>query len=279
MTLTRFTYSLTGIMILFFMAACDMQQEVTVKLPPHEETYVVECFLEPGQEHQVLMTRSVDFFEGKWLEGVDGAEIIISSGEEERKLINLNKTDTLFYKVFNYYHPDKVVYEEGKEYQITIKYGDEVKASGKTRFLPKVEISDIYFRQNSDSLLATYVEIADNPDEDNYYRLILGGGVSKGGNNYGTNYDGVWDDSRAVNGKLTMNTAHILPPEARIAVKVYHIDKKYYEFLKSVQQAREANYNPFMQPASVKSTLNGALGAFSAISLTSDTVIVRDDTL
>lgn len=261
--------------MLVFMAACEMQQDVTVNLPPHEETFVLECFLEPGQEHQALMTKSVSFFEGKWLEGIDGAEIIISSTDGDRKLINLNKTDTLYYKVFNYYHPDEVVYEEGKEYQITIKYGDEVQASGKTRFLPKVAIEDVYFRQNADSLLATYVEIADNPDEENYYKVVL----KMAGDRTGTNYEGVWDDSGAKDGKLTVHTTHILPPGGPVVVNVYHIDKQYYEFLKSVRQAREANYNPFTQPATIQSTLDGAVGVFAAISLTSDTVERRDDSL
>lgn len=277
MTLIRITYSitLTGILILVFMTACEMQQDVAIKMPPHEDAFVVECFLEPGQEHQALMTRSLNFFEGKWLEGIDGAEIMISSADEDRSLINLNKTDTLHYKMYNYYHPDEVVYEEGKEYQITVKYGDKVQASGKTRFLPKVDIEDVYFRQNADSLLAAYVEIADNPDEDNYYRVVLRAARDM----TGSNYDGVWDDSRAKDGKLIINTSHILPPGWYITVNVYHIDKQYYEFLKSVKQAREANYNPFMQPATIQSTLDGAVGVFAAISLTSDTVLIRDDSL
>lgn len=275
MTLTKLTYSLAGILMLAFMAACDMQQDITVNLPPHKEIFVVECFLEPGQEHQALMTKSVNFFEGKWLEGIDGAEIIISSIDGDRTLTNLNKTDTLYYKVFNYYHPDEVVYEEGKEYQITVKYGDEVQASGKTRFLPKVDIEDVYFRQNADSLLATYVEIADNPDEDNYYKVVL----KMAGDRTGTNYEGVWDDLDAKDGTLTVHTTHILPPGGPVVVNVYHIDKQYYEFLKSVTQAREANYNPFTQPATIQSTLDGAVGVFTAISLTSDTVERRDETL
>lgn len=279
MILTIIKYRLLLLLMFVLLAACDMQQNVDIQLPPHEETFVIECFLEPGQEHQALMTRSVNFFDGKWLEGVDSAEVIISSGDEDKKLINLNKTDTLYYKVFNYYHPDEVEYEEGKEYQITVKYKDEVMASGKTRFLPKVAIENVYFRQNADSLLAAYVEIEDNPNEENYYRVILGGGLNKGGNNYGTNYDGIWDDSRAENGKLTINTGHILPPGWQVAVKVYHIDKQFYEFLKSMKQAREANYNPFMQPATIKSTLDGAVGVFAAISMTSDTVYIEDDTL
>lgn len=257
------------------LAACEMQQNVNVQLPPHEETLVVECYLEPGQEHQALVTKSLSFFDGKWLEGIDGAEVIISSVDEERHLINLNKTDTLFYKVYNYYHPDEVVYEEGKEYRITIKDGDEVKASGKTRFLPKVAIENVYFRQNADSLLATYVEIADDPAEDNYYKVVL----KMAGDRTGTNYEGVWDDSGAKDGILTAYTTHLLPPSGEVVVNVYHIDKQYYEFLKSVKQAREANYNPFTQPATVQSTLDGAVGVFAAISLTSDTVQRRDNTL
>jgi hypothetical protein len=276
MSLTIRKFYVPFVLLIFAMTACDMQQNVEVKLPAHEETIVVECYLEPGQQHQALVTRSLDFFEGKWLEGLDSAEVRISSVDGDRVLTNLNVTDTTFHKVFNYYHPDTVVFEEGKEYQISVKYGDHVRISGKTRFLPKVEILNTYFRQNSrDTLLAAYVEIADNPHEENYYRVVW----KSPGDKTGTNYEGAWDDSGAKDGKLTINTAHILPPGMTANVNVYHIDKKYYEFLKTLRQAQEANYNPFMQPANVQSALDGAVGVFAALSMSSDTVVVHDDSL
>lgn len=273
--MTKHNFFIPMILLFFAVAACDMQQDVEVKLPPHEETVVVECYLEPGQPHQVLVTKSLDFFEGKWLEGVDSAEVQISSVDEIRTLRNRNITDTSFHKVFNYYHPDTVVYEEGKEYQISVKYGNELRVSGKTRFLPKAEIERIYFRQNKDSLMAAYVEIADQPDEENFYKVVL----RSPGDKTGTNYEGAWDDSGARDGKVRVSTEHILPHNMNVSVHVYHIDKKYYEFLKTLEQAIQANYNPFTQPANVQSALDGAVGVFAAISVSSDTVRAIDDSL
>lgn len=260
-------------MLLVSCLACNMQQEMEVELPPHEQDLIVECYLEPGEPMRALVTNSSSFYDKSQFSAVDSAEISISTGATSRQLHSYNHADTNYNKVFNYWHPERVEYKEGKEYQISIRVGGEVIASGKTRFLAKPTVLNSYFKPGPDSMAAAFVEIADNPEEENYYRVVL---RSSNNPKAGVNYDGIWDDKNAKNGKLLTYTPYVFNQGwGNVALNVYHIEKPYYEFLKSVKQAKEANYNPFMQPASIRSTLDGATGVFTAVSLSSDTISVK----
>lgn len=251
--------------------ACQMQQEVEVDLPPHQQELVVECYLEPGEPYRALVTHTTSFYEETKVAAVDTAEVLITSADESRTLLSINSIDTSYNKVFNYWHPHEVSYEEGKEYQISIAVKGEVKATGKTRFLPKASIKKVEQKVESDSMSALFVHIEDNPEEKNYYRLMMRGTDPKAG----YTYDGVWTDEDAANGTLVAYTPYIFVRGwSNVVVNLYHIDKRYYDFLKSIRQARDANYNPFMQPASIQSTVDGATGVFAAISLTSDTIAI-----
>ena len=260
-------------LLLVSCLACNMQQEVEIELPPPEQDLIVECYLEPGEPFRALVTSSSSFYEETQLSAVDSAEISISTGDTSRKLYTLNHVDTNYNKVFNYWHHEKVQYKEGQEYQISIRVEGDLIASGKTRFLPKPTIINSYFKHDNDSMAAAFVEIADNPNEENYYRVVLRSGSNP---KVGVTYDGIWDDKKAENGKLLTHTPYVFKRGwSNVALNVYHIDKSYYEFLKSVKQARDANYNPFMQPASIRSTLDGATGVFTAISISSDTIAIE----
>lgn len=260
--------------LLLSCLACQMQQEVEVTLPPHQQALVVECYLEPGEPYRALVTHTTSFYEETTVAAVDTAEVYISTASEEaKKLYAAQSIDTGYNKVFNYWHPEEVLYEEGKEYQLSVSVNGEVKATGRTRFLPKPSIKKVEIKFQSDSMAAVYVHIEDNtPEEENYYRILLRGTDTKAG----ATYDGTWTDEEASNGTIVAYTpADFKRGWHNVVLNVYHIDEKYYNFLQSMQQARDANYNPFMQPATIKSTLDGATGVFTAVSLASDTIAIE----
>lgn len=262
-----------GIVIVLSVLGCDdNNEEVKLSLPPHEESLLVECYLEPGENYRALVSKTMDFFADKKTESVDSVKIVIYSGGEEKELKNLPTADTLYNKMYNYWYPEEVTFEEGKEYQISISYGGEISATGKTRFMPKARVKDISFKFSPevDSIASIFVEVEDNPEVRNYYRLV----VRAPNPSAGVTYDGLWEDSDAINDSLTFYTNYDFQDGWTVVVNVYHLEEQYYNFLKSVAQARESNYNPFMQPASIQSSLEGATGIFTTISLTSDTVIV-----
>lgn len=256
--------------ISFFSFSCEMQEDVNIELPSHEGELIVECYLEPGKPYRALVSRSLDFFESDKLEGVNGAVVKISTPDGPIELLNFVETDTLYKKVYNYGHQDSVGYEEGAEYQLTVEVDGQLSVAGRTRFLPKVSFGDYNFKFGADTMAAMLLEVEDNPLEENYYRLVLRG-TQPG---MGTTYDVLLTDEDASNGKLKIYTPYILKEGWQVVVNLYHIEKTYYNFLKSVLKARETNYNPFMQPATLESGLEGSTGIFTTISLSSDTIMI-----
>lgn len=250
--------------------ACERQSEVELDLPPHEGELIVECYLEPGKPYRALVSRSVDFFESEKLDGVNGAVVKISSPEGPVELSNFVDADTLYKKVFNYGHQDSVKYAEGAEYQLTVEIDGKLSVSGRAKFLPKVSFGGYHYKYGADTMAALFLGVDDNPSEENYYRLVLRGTQPE----YGTTYDELFSD-KDFNGRLDIHTPYILKDGWTVVVNLYHIDQTYYNFLKSVKKARDTNYNPFMQPASLESGVEGGegtTGIFTALSLTSDTV-------
>ncbi len=269
-----YRYLWLAILAGLMLVACEgNQEEVSLNLPAYEEGLIIECYLEPGENYRALVTKTLDFFEAKESETVDSVSISLFVDGTEKVLRNMPVADTLYNKVYNYWLPEKVKYEAGKEYQISVAYGDKVRATGKTRFLPKVKVREPYFKfdKEVDSLASVFVEIEDFPGEENFYRIVMRGLNPS----LGHTYEGLWDDVNAADGVVTAITGYNFFEGAIVVVNVYHLEKSYYRFLKSVTQAKESNYNPFMQPAGIKSTLEGATGVFSAVTLTSDTIIVK----
>lgn len=250
--------------------ACERQNEVDLDLPPHEGEMIVECYLEPGKPYRALVSRTMDFFESEELEGVNGAVVKISSAEGSYKLSNFVDADTLYKKVFNYGHPDSVVFQEGAEYELTIELDGKLSVSGRAKFLPKVSFGGYNYKYGADTLAALFLSVDDNAAEENFYRLVLRGTQPE----FGTTYDEIFTDGDAANGKLSIHTPYVLKEGWTVVVNLYHIDKTYYNFLRSVKKARDTNYNPFMQPASLESGLEGTTGIFTTISLTSDTITI-----
>lgn len=265
---------LLALLIIISMLSCESQQdEAALELPAHEEGLIIECYLEPGENYRALVTSTMDYYNAEETRLIDSVKISVSSGGEEKELLKVRSADTSYNTVYNYWLPELVEYSEGQEYFIQVAYGDNIKASGKTRFLPKAKLKDIEFKYNPevDSMAAIFIDIEDAPQQKNFYRVVVRGADPAAG----YTYEGLWDDTDASDGVVRAYSNYDLKDGWNVVVNVYHLEEQYYHFLKSVSQAIESNYNPFMQPASIKSSLEGATGIFTAITLTSDTVKVE----
>ena len=56
---------------------------------------------------------------------------------------------------------------------------------------------------------------------------------------------------------------------------LFHIDKAYYDFRESVQNAINSNGNPFGQPGVLKSNIEGGLGIFTGLTFDRKTLIIE----
>lgn len=262
--------------LLFFLlllgAACSMQQDIEVNLPAHTPIPFVECYLEPGVPARVLATQSVAFFEKLEVAPEDDLNVRLYRNGEEILLKDEYLVDSTHNNVFNYISSDTVHYDQTSQWELVVHKEEKEIARGEARFLPRPEIEKINYTLGADSLIALEIKIKDNPEEKNYYRVRIYAKDEFPGSGFNVLYT----DEIARGGTLTVHTGLTLrTPNNGLVVSVYHLEESYYTFLRSLQKAFDANYNPFAQPANVESNLQGeAMGVFTAVSGVTELVYV-----
>ena len=264
---------LIALLTTFFTYACNMHQDIVVDLPQHTPVTFVECYLEPGAPARVLATQSVAFFDSVEIKPVDGLDIHLYRNGELVPLTNTYQIDSFYHSAYNYVSSEEIEYDANAVWELIVHREEKEIARAVTKFLPKPIIKGTRYTLSADSILSLEIQVADDPGQDNYYKLY----VHHKGMLPSSGFKGIWTDQAAENGMLNLKTG----PEFRlkndsVVVSLYHIDKAHYNFLRSLEKASNANYNPFAQPANIESNLKGeAMGLFTTLSSTTYTIKVE----
>lgn len=268
-----FTGLLAAFFTLLMLPACEMQQNIEVELPGHEPVTLIECYLEPGQPARLLATRSVSFFDSAEFKTEDELQVSLYENGRLYRFDHRYEIDSFYLTIFNYISADSITYSENSNWELVVRNQDEEIARASARFLPKPSIRQIEYQVDTDSLLSLQIQVADDPASKNYYRLRIYSSDMLPHNGF----SGLWNDLNASGGMLKINTGRALKiGSEKVIVSLYHIEEEYYNFLRSIQKAHDANYNPFAQPANLESNLNGkAIGIFTAVSGQTDTLHVE----
>lgn len=248
------------ILLVFAFFACESEQEIIVDLPEFEEQLVVECYLEDGKIPRAFLTQSVGYFENKPL-SVNNADFKIISQSRKYQLKNQLKEDDEFPKYYNYIAKDTLHIKYGEILQISVE--DELgrKITGSSQVLPTVKIDSVSYTYNNNNGSAfPVIHFYDDPIKKNYYRYTIKKLKEKR-----LNQDIVFDDY-LLNGNSVMGTGTNFKRGDYIIVTLYHIDKKYYEYLNSINGAENANFSAFAQPYPIKSTVDEGIGVFTVLS-------------
>lgn len=271
---------IAAIMGLFF--ACGLEKEVDIELPVYESRYVVECYLEPGRPFSLLLSRSQPYFapfpplNQEFLETilVDSARVEIFHNGKRYELRNQFLFNQFTRKFFNYFSSENVPFDTLSAFELAITLADGRSISGSTRILPSVQIDSLVVQfAEADTLARVLTYFTDDPGEDNYYRRMF----------HESSLDSVAAqdfsvDDRILEGTAVFGTGYNYVAGDTVISTLFHIDKGYYEFLESLEDAVNANGNPFAQPSPIISNLEGTAGAtgiFTGISYDRKAIIVR----
>jgi hypothetical protein len=265
----RASYLVLALCLISF--SCNLEKDINLVLPELKPQLVAECYLEPGQPYRLALTESTSFLADPQPVIVKDATVVI---------FYKGKPDTLQYEpIFDtvqkkaYTHTSKTIMtgEPGDVYtlQITDKKGRTL--TGTTTVLAPVPIDTVEFTYNNKNKAFLVAKFMDPGETKNYYFFS----VHKGDLNKRAETDYPADDALN-NGKLyAFGTGYDFQKNDTVQVTLYHIDKPYYEFLNSVDNARDANGNPFAQPAGVKSTVQGGLGVFTNLVYSRQKIILE----
>ena len=275
----RSTIYFVGVLVIsvLALAACNnLQKDITIDLPPYEGEIVVECYLEHGKPYRLIITESVDYFGAVDLPPIPQAKVVITHNGISEQLKFQPGFDSTTRKFYNYVGTTIVDSSVGGEYALRIE--DEASnrlITGVDSFLPapKLDTIEATFRDTDTSafLLTKFQDV--DPDKPNYYRIIINKDSLTGETTTEFSFEGRFKTGN----QITIGTGYDFKDEDTVFVSVFHLDKPYYDFLETVEDARQGNGNPFAQPTVIQSTVEGGLGVFTALSFFRRMYVVRKE--
>lgn len=278
-------------LLLIFATLClltscaSLEREIELDLPEYEKKLAVECYLKPGKPYKMGVTESVDYFSEPDLPIITDATAFLTVGTDT---INFVLNPILFdveeNKLYNYI-TNKITplnYEDTFKLWVADANGREVVAA--TKMLPPVPIDTIEWSFNQDSSALIIVKFQDEPDTENFYRFMVEilNPKSKPDEEEDDEetqsqirQDFFLDDDLLDGEQIPLGTGFEFEKGDTLAVTLYHIEKAYYNFFESVDDAVSANFNPFGQPTSIKSNVENGTGIFTFLIADRDTIVIQ----
>lgn len=273
--------------VLAFFGACNLTNDIDVELPEYDRQPVVECYLEPGKNYRLLLTRSYDFFAPFDTTILDFIQNIQIPDASIRILKNGEIVDSLSYnpfffddesqKNFNYVGLHKVPEDFNSTFSLEIILPDnEGTIRAETKIPSYVALDSVVIEWNptGDSTARALTYFTENQSTVNFYRRLL---------NFGSLTDSVPNQDFLVSDRIfdtdkgAFGMGYELVKGDTLYNTLYHITEPYYNFVESVQLAILGNINPFAQPSPVKGNVQGAdaTGIFTGLTFDRDTTVVQ----
>ncbi|MEM6697777.1 MAG: DUF4249 domain-containing protein [Bacteroidota bacterium] len=270
------------IALFFFFSACNLTQEVEIELPDYDNQIMVESYLVPGQPFTLLLTQSFSYFapiptnNEEYIEQlfVPDAEVIIRYDGKEVQLQNELSFNPFTGKLFNYAAGILVPEDFDSEFQLEITTADGEVITASTVIPEIIPIDSVVVQfDERDSLARALTYWTDMPNKTNYYRRLFAEGSRDS-----LEIDFILDDELTDNGLLLAGTNYDFEVGDTIFNTIYHTTEEYFTFMNSVFNAEAANGNPFAQPSSILSNVEGEenpLGIFTGLTFDERRTIIE----
>lgn len=262
-------------LLLSLLSSCgSLEQEIDVDLDDYESRLVVEGYLEPGKQYNLLLSRSSNYFAPIDVEAP--LESLLQQLEENAEVFILHRGDTIVLenqlsfdvsaRSFANYVSDQVVPEHYNEpFELHIRTDGGEQAFATTRILPPIPIDSVVIEtQENDTLYRALTYFTDDTTQPNFVRRILHINTLDS-----IDQDFITDDRFVESASVVFGTGYTYSQGDTLINSLYHIEEAYYEFLISVFGSLNANGNPFAQPGRINSNVTGSnepTGIFTGLS-------------
>ena len=258
------------------LGSCGLQKDIDIDLPAGPTQLVAECYLENGVIPRLTVTETVPYLSTTETITLPEVTVVLTLPNGTHDTLQYSPgLDRRTRKTYTHISKRRLLAKPGDTFQldITDKLGRHL--TGTTTMPTYIPIDTVEWKfkdkpedQRQAYLIARFQDPANTTD---YYRFqIHRGQVSKDPE---SDYN---VDDRLTNGQLvTLGTSYRFNPQDTLIVTLYHIDQPYYQFMQSTDDARSANGNPFAQPSSIKSTVQGGIGVFTVLNYQRKTVILK----
>lgn len=278
--------SLSIIITTLLLASCNLEKAIDIDLPKGKDQLVVECYLEHGKPYQLLLTETVPYLSPPngtafGLPDVLGATVSITHNNQVITLIYKPNVDISNNKVFNYTSTQLVDSTIKGDYSLFVRDTKGREITAKTRFLPKLTIKEISWEFQNDPLLEdtarkALVLVRHNKFSNTQRQRIQIGKVNnKDTLKLTTETDFTYEGIFSTNNVVTIGTRYLFKKKDTIFVRLFNIEQQYYAYKRSVDASQGANGNPFAQPVSITSGVQGGIGVFTTLVYDKRNVIIE----
>ena len=266
-------------------AGCGkLQNDIDVPLPSYPSELVVECYLEPGKVPSLAVTTSVPYLAAVLpqvpndvtvtLTLPNGTTVPLAFAPNYKAL-----TDSTGEKFHSHIGRDPLVARPGDVFGLDVRDGRGRHITATTTMMTPIPIDSVEFKFNdktgTERKAYFLTNFRDPATPDDAYRLQLHkGDPARRALLKGPEVDNSFQD-RLNNGRnFTVGTSYRFLAGDTVTATLYHTDNAYFLFRQSVRDARNANGNPFAQPAAIASNVRGGIGIFTVLSATRATKVL-----
>jgi hypothetical protein len=268
----------------------DFEKSIDVPLPDYSNQLVLECYLENGAVPRLSVTESVPYLDNGQAVAAGSQLLTLPNGQSVQlptdvtvkltlpggQVVNLPfrpGLDTATTKYYTHTGTAPIVARAGQQFAIDVqdKRGRHIVGTAVVPTFIPIDSVKYKFNTAVDRKAYFMTKWTDPGATTDFYRLMLHKG--KPANNSETDND-IRD--RLFNGlPYAQVTRYRFDPNDTITATLYHVDSAYFSFRQSVRDARNANGNPFSQPSSIHSTVQGGIGAFTILVKDQRTLILK----
>ena len=258
------------------LAGCGLQQDIDVVLPAYPPQLVVEAYLENGRIPQLTVSESVEYLASPTPQvPTDVTATIILPDGQRQVLTFAPGVDKRTNKAYTHLGTKPLVAQPGQTFGLELTDTKGRRVTGSATMPARVPIDTVEWKFNDlpEEQRQAYVltRFRDPATPLDYYRFqIHRRRVTKD-----PEVEYTVEDRLNNGSEYSLGTSYEFKRDDTLVVSLYHLDQPYFQFMQSVQDARNANGNPFGQPSGIKSTVQGGIGVFTILSYNRRRVIVR----
>lgn len=224
---------------------------------------MLECYLEVGKPYRLTLSESQPYLSAATLPIIEQAEVRIWRNDEAFDLSFNPQLDSTEQRFYNFSHEALVEAkpEDVFRIEITDTQGRQIRASSQLPAPIRIDSLDARFRE-SDSLAFLRLQFEDpNPQADNFFRFQVNQDSLTGEQRNDFNLD----DRFQTDGKISIGTNYNYDSSDTLLVRLYHLNEAHYQYIESIDRAIRANLNPFAQPSTIQSGVEGGIGVFTLL--------------
>lgn len=260
------------LIICALFSSCNLEKEIQIDLPPYTPQPVVECYIEPGKPYRLALFETVDYFNLPNIPIIPDALVIITYNGVNDTLKYQIIPDTLEGKLYNYIGDTtkKVPNDYSSPFSLYIK-DNKGRVLTSTTYIPKPVVMDsIWFIFNKEGRATSNVRFQDvNYGTEDFYRYIVVVDPT-----IFTEKGDLYFSDRLITSSTIQITSRSTVEPGFIDIYLMHLTTDHFNYIKSADEADNANGNPFAQPSLVKSNINGGVGIFTGINADKRKILV-----